>query len=764
MLNKLFYVICIIFFFNSYNSIANESKYTNQIYDLGGLLDKILFQTYEVKKQLFEGADNIETLLNTTIDELINDANYVCANTVYKVLRIETHDECLIAKLLENIKKPITEKDLRSEPNKLLANYYIEKIDNDTEFLEDLINSSKEHLADKKIKKECPNKPGNTVELCAKVRQEIKDSIIEDQESIKTQAKRNLIEYRLNRFNDEINQYLWQISLVESNFSTTILLQSLKNLNYYNFLNDNLFDNPKNPIRTYITKRMINAIQKQKSQLHLISNQQAKNFLNTNKLVLKEAVQDFNDYNLGDDAFFVMNIIKENDYINFNTRALKKKNYKPISFTKNEKQFHENMLTLESELEQLKDNFYKETNEDKIQIIKKQIQKKYLTATKHYYNFINNHKKVINQDATFIRDKDEAYLYISHNQSTNNISNIKKETLNINFYLNNISKGYKFDITRSELIEQINDLALKVQSNSKNYVKNIEQLSPYFSDIKEDLKNNEPKKIKVIFADTFLLNMPLDLLLNEKDNEYVLEYMNYSEGYLEKPGLKNNLVLFGASQGGDSFKKLPGVKKELELISQISPTKRIQNKTIYLDNDFTYKNFINSYNESSKYIHISSHYDFNYASIESARLLLGSGEIISLEEIDNNLKKSYKDLVVLSACKTGGMVDTNDDNIYEGLAAVFQNKGAKNVLATLWEVEDQATSLFMFAFYSLLSENNIEPSHALALTKSIFRAGGYDHIDKQINVSQLKESLPTSKIKKYKHPFYWSAFQIYTSI
>lgn len=760
MLNKVFYIICIVFFLKFSNSIANESRYTNQVHDLNGLIPKILFQTTEIRKQLFYGAD-IETLLNTKINELIKDANYVCANTAYKGLRIETHDECSYAKLLENIKKPITQKDLRSEPNKLLANYYIDKIDKDTEKLKELIDSGKELLADKKRIAECPNKPGNTVESCAKVRQEIKDSIIQDQESIKKRAKDNLIEYRLDRFYDEFNLLFWQMSLVDFNHSNTAQLGMLKNLNIFNGYNDFAYNNP---VRTYVTKKIINLIQKQKSQLGYISKQQAKNFLNTNKLVLKEAVQDFNDYNLGDDAFFVMNIIKENDYINFNTRALKKKNYKPISFTNNEKQFHEKMLALESELEQLKDNFYKETNENKIQMIKKQIQKKYLTATQHYFNFINSDKKVINQDTAFIRDKDEAYLYISHNQSTNNASNRKKATLNINFYLNNISKSYKFEITRSELIDQTNDLALKVQSNDKNYVQNIEQLSPYFSAIKEDLKNNEPKKIKVIFADAFLLNMPLDLLLNEKNNEYVLEYMNYSEGYLEKPVLKNNLVLFGASQGGDNFKKLPGVKKELELISQISPTKRIQNKTIYLDNDFTYQNFINSYNESSKYIHISSHYDFNYASIESARLLLGSGEIISLEEIDNNLNKSYKDLVVLSACKTGGMVDTNDDNIYEGLAAVFQNKGAKNVLATLWEVEDQATSLFMFTFYSLLSENNIEPAQALALTKSIFRAGGYDHIDKQINLSQLKKSLSRSKIKKYKHPFYWSAFQIYTSI
>jgi len=760
MLNKVFYIICIVFFLKFSNSIANESRYTNQVHDLNGLIPKIHFQTTEIRKQLFDGAD-IETLLNTKINELIKDAHYVCANTAYIGLRIKTDDQCAIAKLLENIKKPITEKDLRSEPNKLLANYYIDKIDKDTEKLKELIDSGKELLADKKRIAECPNKPGNTVESCAKVRQEKKDSIIQDQESIKKRSKDNLIEYRLDRFYDEFNLFFWQTSLVDFNHSNTAQLGMLKNLNIFNKINDFAY---KNPVRTYVTKKIINLIQKQKSQLGYISKQQAKNFLNTNKLVLKEAVQDFNDYNLGDDAFFVMNIIKENDYINFNTRALKKKNYKPISFTNNEKQFHEKMLALESELEQLKDHFYKETNENKIQMIKKQIQKKYLTATQHYYNFINSDKKVINQYTAFIRDKDEAYLYISHNQSTNNASNRKKATLNINFYLNNISKSYKFEITRSELINQTNDLALKVQSNDKNYVQNIEQLSPYFADIKEDLKNNEPKKIKVIFADAFLLNMPLDLLLNDKNNEYVLEYMNYSEGYLEKPALKNNLVLFGASQGGDSFKKLPGVKKELELISQISPTKRIQNKTIYLDNDFTYQNFINSYNESSKYIHISSHYDFNYASIESARLLLGSGEIISLEEIDNNLNKSYKDLVVLSACKTGGMVDINDDNIYEGLAAVFQNKGAKNVLATLWEVEDQATSLFMFAFYSLLSENNIEPAKALALTKSIFRAGGYDHIDKQINLSQLKKSLSRSKIKKYKHPFYWSAFQIYTSI
>lgn len=59
------------------------------------------------------------------------------------------------------------------------------------------------------------------------------------------------------------------------------------------------------------------------------------------------------------------------------------------------------------------------------------------------------------------------------------------------------------------------------------------------------------------------------------------------------------------------------------------------------------------------------------------------------------------DLVTLSACQTAlGRAESGEGVI--GLVQGFQMAGARNVLASLWRVDDEATRLFMEAFYDVL--------------------------------------------------------------
>ena len=90
------------------------------------------------------------------------------------------------------------------------------------------------------------------------------------------------------------------------------------------------------------------------------------------------------------------------------------------------------------------------------------------------------------------------------------------------------------------------------------------------------------------------------------------------------------------------------------------------------------------------------------------------------------------DLVVLSACQSGrGKLEKGEG--VSGLARAFFHAGAQSVLATLWSINDKATSRFMGGFYDSLS-----------LGKS------------------KDEALQLAKIRllrsEYSHPFYWAAF------
>lgn len=89
-------------------------------------------------------------------------------------------------------------------------------------------------------------------------------------------------------------------------------------------------------------------------------------------------------------------------------------------------------------------------------------------------------------------------------------------------------------------------------------------------------------------------------------------------------------------------------------------------------------------------------------------------------------------LVVLSGCGTGGGSLFKGEGI-KGLSGAFLRAGAKNLLVSLWNVDDRATAAFMGNFYKLLAAGS-PPARALARTKLWMIGSGY------------------------RNPFYWAPF------
>jgi CHAT domain-containing protein/cytochrome c-type biogenesis protein CcmH/NrfG len=93
------------------------------------------------------------------------------------------------------------------------------------------------------------------------------------------------------------------------------------------------------------------------------------------------------------------------------------------------------------------------------------------------------------------------------------------------------------------------------------------------------------------------------------------------------------------------------------------------------------------------------------------------------------------DLVVLSACSTGGR-DTGLNSSY-GLAHVFLSAGIPHVIASNWEIDSVAAREFMRDFYRYLLAGN-RPARALALSSR--------------SVQQRPDTA---------HPYYWAAFSAF---
>ncbi|KAH6708990.1 CHAT domain-containing protein [Leptodontidium sp. MPI-SDFR-AT-0119] len=137
-------------------------------------------------------------------------------------------------------------------------------------------------------------------------------------------------------------------------------------------------------------------------------------------------------------------------------------------------------------------------------------------------------------------------------------------------------------------------------------------------------------------------------------------------------------------------------------------------------------------------------------------------------------------LVVLSACRTGeGKASAGDDVV--GLVRALFVAGAKAVMATLWAVDDAATTALMTEFYRRISEGD-EPAVALQYAQNFLRTcerGGLDEKLEKLsvqledqkarkgtiqNVRMLRmqaELAPEQALEKdYSHPMYWAPFML----
>ncbi|MDJ0837178.1 MAG: CHAT domain-containing protein [Acidobacteriota bacterium] len=107
------------------------------------------------------------------------------------------------------------------------------------------------------------------------------------------------------------------------------------------------------------------------------------------------------------------------------------------------------------------------------------------------------------------------------------------------------------------------------------------------------------------------------------------------------------------------------------------------------------------------------------------------GILSALEVLSMDLRGT--DLVVLSACETGLGDISKADGVYS-LNRAFLEAGAKNVLSTLWAVDDEATAAFMEYFYTLYLRGHT-PREALRFTQLHF----------------IHDT-------PWNHPYYWAPF------
>jgi CHAT domain-containing protein len=236
----------------------------------------------------------------------------------------------------------------------------------------------------------------------------------------------------------------------------------------------------------------------------------------------------------------------------------------------------------------------------------------------------------------------------------------------------------------------------------------------------------------MIIPDIIFENVPFEALnTNNRDYlTYLIQNTNisyaYSISFLNSNKKINRHIVdifsgFAPIKFNNNFPDLPFTKNE------INSSKKSLKGNFYTHNDASKKNFL-SKSSSSKIVHIATH-----ANYSKTPTLYFSKDSLKLHELYTY--KSNADLVVLSACETNlGEVKKGEGVL--SLARGFFYSGAKSVVSSLWNVNDQSTTSIMTSFYKNLKEGE---SKSLALTNA-------------------KRKYLRNHALSEKSPYYWASF------
>ncbi len=118
--------------------------------------------------------------------------------------------------------------------------------------------------------------------------------------------------------------------------------------------------------------------------------------------------------------------------------------------------------------------------------------------------------------------------------------------------------------------------------------------------------------------------------------------------------------------------------------------------------------------------------------------------------------------MTLSACETAMGTNGKGTEI-EGFGALAMNQGAKAVIATLWPVADESTSLLMQQFYKLHEEKKLPKVEALrqaqlALLTGSIKEQQLGDADRGGKDGARPKRFRADPEKPFAHPYFWAPF------
>jgi len=244
----------------------------------------------------------------------------------------------------------------------------------------------------------------------------------------------------------------------------------------------------------------------------------------------------------------------------------------------------------------------------------------------------------------------------------------------------------------------------------------------------------------LIIPDGSFNEVPFDALVTDNAGDEGFSEMNYL--------LKQATISYGYS-AASLLKQLDNNTTAVEKIAAFAPVfangernltplhnsetevKNIKPTFLYIDTQATVAKLLKSYTQAD-IIHIASHASADTGANANPRIEMYDGSYFTSELYATPLPKI--NLVVLSACQTNqGNIDQSEGTL--SLARGFYYAGAKNIVASLWKVDDKSTADIVQQFYG--------------------NSNGHDYAAKLCNAK--KWYLDKKRSSGKTAPFYWAA-------
>ncbi len=190
------------------------------------------------------------------------------------------------------------------------------------------------------------------------------------------------------------------------------------------------------------------------------------------------------------------------------------------------------------------------------------------------------------------------------------------------------------------------------------------------------------------------------------------------------------ILAVGLTESVQNFPSLPFVAEEIQAIQREYPV-----TDLMVNENFSVMGLGTALkDEKFTIVHIASHAQFGRD--VSDTFLLAYDDKLSLDGLDQSVgllkyREDPLELLTLSACETAA----GDDNAALGLAGVAVKSGARSALATLWHINDLASSILVGEFYHQLKDSKLTRAQALQ-----------------------RAQLKLYHDRRFQHPGYWSPF------